>query len=271
MPNNLTFTEFVQSLLPKGALWKPRPPKGGYTFVVTKSGEYVVTKDGKYVVIGNDEDRVGFLQLLISGIGDNAESLNQSLQALAYIRDPMLTPILSDLEKEYGIITDETKPEEDRRIYLRGIKYARAGLGDLDYLQTALQNAGFDVQVHANNLATNPLQFYGGYGGILIVNKSSDETEDPAGMAITQRWNYTFFVGGDATRSEDGQIISIDRVLLTPDEQKAMAKIILKHKPLHSWCVAIVTNNDYFTLSSSDNWETSSTQGFDTGFWYGEI
>jgi hypothetical protein len=278
MPNVLTFADFVKALLPDGAFWRPADSVEGLIYVVSRAEEFATSRAGEYVLTRQQspDGRVGYYQLLIEGIGDNAEAMYDSLDRLAYIRDPAKTDILSDLEREFGVVTDESLSEESRREYLGGVKYARAGTGDLDFLQNALNNAGFAVQVHNNSPAVNPISYYGGGGGILIVNKSSDEDANPVGMTPNEVWNYTFFVGGNVTRAEDGRITDITPVVLNETEQKAMAKIILKHKPLHSWCVAVVTNDDFFTLSSDTTWQTSTTQGFGNddqttgGYWFWE-
>ena len=264
MPNVITFTEFVKVLLPEGAFWEPIDNASDYTYVIDRSGNYVTDRTGDLVITRDSSERdSGGYQLILEGIGDNVEAMYDNISRLAYIREPEKTDILDDLEREYGILKDDNLTEAERREYLSGVKYARAGTGGLDYLQNALNNAGFAVQVHSNTPAINPISMY--VGGLLIVNKSFDEDEDPLGMTYQERWAFTFFIGGNATRADDGRITSITPVVLTTDEQKAMAKIVLKHKPEHSWCVAVVTSNDYFTLSSDTTWQTSTTQGYGDG------
>lgn len=113
-----------EALLPKGAAWEP--------------------------IIDGDFDK------LLSGIGDNAELMREFLKNLANIRDPKLTPILKDLEKEYGLVTNTQISESDRRNQLAAIKYAKRHKGTFDELQSVLQAAGFDVVIVPNYPAIDP-------------------------------------------------------------------------------------------------------------------
>jgi len=114
----------LNSLLPDGPLWEP------------KSG--------------------GDFDLFLDGISGGIETIRIALEQLAFIRDPYRTPILSDLEKEYGIITKDNISTEDRIAQLATKIYERSGTGSKDNLQNALQRAGFDVLVHSNSPAIDP-------------------------------------------------------------------------------------------------------------------
>jgi hypothetical protein len=122
--------EFYESLLPKGTFWRP--------------------------VVG------GFLDNFLDGIGDNLQEIYEFLRGLARIRNPYLTPYLSDLEKEYGIITDLRLSEETRRQILAAAVYAAPGTGSQTDLQTALHTAGFtNLFVYQNSPAVDPRRFLG--------------------------------------------------------------------------------------------------------------
>ena len=115
----------LNSLLPEGAFWTP--------------------------AAGDDYD------LLLEGIADNSESLYQVLKQLADIRNPERTPVLDDLEKEYGIIPATLATEAERRSRLKAFIYRRAGTGSAELLQSKLREAGFDdVYVHENSPAVDP-------------------------------------------------------------------------------------------------------------------
>jgi hypothetical protein len=122
--------EMLDDLLPPGALWKP-------------------------------EEEEGF-DLLLDGMAENYEHVRAFLSVLSDIRNPNLTPILSDLEREYGVSTDLLLTEEVRRQRLAAQVYARSGTGTIDDMQNALDNAGFDVQVHSNDPAVDPNLFIAG-------------------------------------------------------------------------------------------------------------
>lgn len=115
----------LNSLLPSGAFWEP-------------SAE-------------SDYDN------LLEGIASNSEIVYQHLKQLSYLRDPDRTPILSDLEKEYGVIPIPLSTESERRARLKALMYNRTSTGAWDFLQQKLRDAGFtDVYVHPNDPAVDP-------------------------------------------------------------------------------------------------------------------
>lgn len=171
-----------EALLPEGSIWTPKP-------------------DG-----GLDE--------LLEGMGTADENVIDFLASLASLRDPATTTILSDLEKEYGIVPAATLTEAERRQALSTIVYQDRSTGSAQELQTVLQSNGFDVQVHENSPAVDPDLFLNAFflmyadgpnafagfiplagppstavagktGGILLVN----------GFSGTQRADYLSYAG----------------------------------------------------------------------------
>lgn len=96
---------------------------------------------------------------LFNGISANAEVPRAFLAQLSDIRNPFKTTILSDLEREYGILTNENIPEDTRRQRLASLVYASASHGSEDDLQSALDAAGFNVLIHQNDPAVDPAIF----------------------------------------------------------------------------------------------------------------
>lgn len=133
----------------------------------------------------------GDFDKFLDGISENSEVVREFLASLAFIRDCQNTPILSDLEKEYGLQPNGRLSLQERIDRLCAAKTSRSGFG-ADYMQDKLQQAGFDVQVHINNPPVDPDLFlfeafnayfgfetsvfgnenaiFGGVGGELIVN-----------------------------------------------------------------------------------------------------
>lgn len=116
--------QVLEALLPPGPLWVP-------------------------------EEGAGFDQLL-EGLAESAETIREFLGGLARLRSPELTPILDDLEREFGIIPDTALNETIRRARLLAAKTATDGDGTADFMQAQLRAAGFDVYVHVNNPPVNP-------------------------------------------------------------------------------------------------------------------
>lgn len=98
----------------------------------------------------------GDLDLLFDGMADNVEVVTDFLQCLPCVRNPQKTPILSDLEREYGKKTDDRLTEQERRDSLSALIHQGDNNGSKDDLQNALNAAGFGVQVHENSPAVDP-------------------------------------------------------------------------------------------------------------------
>lgn len=104
-------------------------------------------------VIDGDYDK------LLEGIADADEDVLSDLQQLKYIRDPQKTQYLSDLEKEYGIITNTSLTEQTRRNALQSKMTEKNTGGRFEPLQNALTDSGFDLQVHVNDPPVDPAIF----------------------------------------------------------------------------------------------------------------
>jgi hypothetical protein len=264
---SLSYKDILTSLLPDGELWRPAEGEGFDKF--------------------------------LEGMGQNEDRIREYLASLAELRNPDKTSLLGDLEKEFGIKTNDNISEADRRAQLAGAMYARRTNGSRDFLQTQLQRAGFDVYVYDNAPAVDPdlliagqAQMYCGealaqcgeplaqcadFEGELIVNGDifttnpnylvlcgealaqcgeatalagnfSGVTLDPveyevpdgAGTEVERWWNFIFFVGGEVTRGGSGEIVSLGFVDIPIQSRKTFKRLILKYKPMHSWCAAAV-------------------------------
>lgn len=254
--------DVLNSLLPKGSVWTP--------------------------FTNSDLDK------FLEGQADNYDQVLNRILDLSNIRNPELTPILEELEREYGISKNESLTEAQRRAFLNSYIFGSQGNGTPDDMEQRLQDAGFDVQVHTNDPAQDPqvildqqFKMYAGgpnayagrpdafarrVGGELIVNGdkyrqspmyksvaggssayagnasmfagSFEETETlkieypvPTNPAD---WPLLWYVGGDATRDIDGKITSIEQILQPEELRNEFLKIILRYKPLHTWCISVV-------------------------------
>lgn len=145
----------------------------------------------------------GYMDGLHNGMAANMQVVHDFIAQLANIRNPASTPILSDLETEYGISSSDGLNEAQRRLILRSRMYSRGNKGQYWVLQNAINLAGFTgVNVIPNDPPVNPVTFISGtsqmccrgsnayagyytgasappysafaavYGGLLIVNGS---------------------------------------------------------------------------------------------------
>jgi len=114
----------LEALLPEGAIWQIKP--GG-----------------------------GF-DLFYNGEAANLETIKLFLQKLANIRNPYLTELLDELEKEYGISPNPSLTDAEKRQNLATIMFGSDADGTDDFLEDQLQSAGFNAQVYQNDPAINP-------------------------------------------------------------------------------------------------------------------
>lgn len=230
MPESVS-RSVLNALLPPGAAWVP----------------------------AEDKD----MDLLFDGIAENNEVIRLFLGSLADIRDPQRTPILDDLEKEFGVSFNSSLTEQERRDQLSSAKTANKGNGSASFMQTKLQQSGFDLQVHANDPAVDPdillangfnvyfdgvnaffgnsLATFGRTAGFLVVN--GDEQFDTFSVpASSDAWPFIFFIGGDATRNgTTGALELINVASVDISRRGELLRLIVKYKPLHSWCGLLVS------------------------------
>lgn len=98
----------------------------------------------------------GDLDNFLDGMAQNDDDIMDAIACLSVIRDPFRTPILADLEREYGVVTDLRIDEDTRRNQLASLVFQGDNNGSKDDLQNALVAAGFPVQVHENSPAVDP-------------------------------------------------------------------------------------------------------------------
>ena len=184
----------VRSAMPKGSAWNPKP--------------------------GGD------LDLTLEATGDIIKLICDRMENARYVRNPKKTFILDDLEREFGILKNNLLTEQERRNNLDAKKNQAPGGGTKDDLQDALDNAGFNLQVHKNDPSVDPAIFltqnfqmvagggnaYAGFtldginidafagliGGDLLVN----------GSVFNQYPAYTMQAGGVSAFAENGDAIA---------------------------------------------------------------
>jgi len=101
----------------------------------------------------------GDLDKVLQASAENHQEVKDFLQQLQDLRNPLLSLIFEDLEKEFGIAKNEGLTETERRAYLKVKMFSRGGTGTNPDLQTALDDAGFDLLVHDNDPAVDPAIF----------------------------------------------------------------------------------------------------------------
>lgn len=117
----------IDAALPDGSIWNPEPD--------------------------------GDLDKLLDGSAENLETLRLFLSGIKDVRNPALTDYLDELEREFGVLTNMSLTDAQRRAQLHPLVYGRGGGGTIDDMQTALDNAGFNVTVYANDPAVDPDPF----------------------------------------------------------------------------------------------------------------
>lgn len=98
----------------------------------------------------------GDLDKYLDGQSDNYDSILAFLRQLSKIRDPLTTPLLEELEREYGLSKNDSLTEDERRAFLQSFVFNSEDSGTPEDLERRLQDAGFDVFVYANDPAQDP-------------------------------------------------------------------------------------------------------------------
>lgn len=225
MPN--VSRESINALLPQGAIWVPAE--------------------------GLD------LDLLLEGVSDSLELIREDVSGLAYLRSPLLTNNLDDLEKEFGLIKNTSLTEDERRQALQSTKTNNNGTGTGDFMQKALRDAGFDLRVYINDPPTDPAPFvdtqfqwhfgdvdnaiygnenmvYGRSAGELIVNGiNDDQFSTPTNP---DHYGMVFFIGGNGSARSiiTGELVQISSAQIPFSRSSELLRLITRYKPAHSWC-----------------------------------
>jgi len=204
----------------------------------------------------NDFDR------FIDGLSAGSNDAYSILKQLGILRNPELIDedLLGDLEREYGIISNESITIQERRDILESTMFAKPGTGSFTDLQTILNNAGFNVIVTPNDPAIDPNIIFASVGFMwadfgtsranyieavtsnpieIIVNTPYDSIENYKIIpGVHERWNYVFFVGGAASGWPSAPHIA--SASIPSASRGAFINLILKYKPLHSWCIPVI-------------------------------
>jgi hypothetical protein len=223
----------LDALLPQGSIWSPM--------------------DG------------GGLDQLLEGVAANSEAVRQELSALAVLRNPLLTTMLADLEREYGVLPDPLLDEATRRARLNTVANMTNSDGSAVTLESVLRSAGFDLYVHVNDPPVDPALFSGemvvngdtyehSYYGATTAGSVDAVCGDVDAMCGDQAsfeqklikygaptdpgyWPLVFFVGGTATRWAGGELLSIEEASPPVARYAELIALINKYKPMHAWCV----------------------------------
>lgn len=179
--------------------------------------------------IWEPEEEEGLDQLL-DGMAENSEIVRAYIATLADVRRPSKTTLLADLEKEFGIITNTNLTDEARRIQLAAVKFSKGGNGSKDFLEDALQSAGFDVFVYENDPPVDP-------GGILDSNEFSVAGHENklAAILASDDWPLVFFVGGTATFGGGGELTDLEYGFVNVDSIPVFNKLLKNIIPMHAW------------------------------------
>ncbi len=126
MPKSL-LKSAIDAVMPKGSIWTPK--------------------------IG------GFFEALLIGLAESLEIVRLQLASLADIRNAKLTPVLDELERDYGVAFNPNLTEAERRAALFSRINAIDNTGSREELEKAIQLAGFPLFVYSNSPAVDPTKF----------------------------------------------------------------------------------------------------------------
>lgn len=216
-------------------------------------------------------DPNGDLSKLFEGLAEDYQDIYDVLNNLANIRDPRLTDVLSDLEREYGIVSDTSLSDSVRRQMLAHIVYRRPTTASWEHLQNALIDAGFtNLLVTQNNPVVDPADVSSGAGDLLVngnlytdqspayymavgsdiayvghsrgycgyylkFNKTLKTYSIPTEINAHWTWRYIFWVGGAASGWPSSPVVAQANV--DSQRETQLKNLILRYKPSFTWCV----------------------------------
>lgn len=220
----MQYRKVIDALLPPGSLWVPE----------------------------DDRD----LDKLLDGVSASGEAYRIDMADLANLRDAQKTPLLDDLETEYGLVSGALS-ETDRRDRLSAAITSGGGDGTAEFLESQLRKAGFDIYVHVNDPPVDPSLFLFAGGGAITGNENAicgrtDAYTSNSGdfLAIVNGdildssydiptdpgyWPSIFFVGGLATRDGSGAITGIAHAEVDIARKDELFATVVKHKPVWTW------------------------------------
>ena len=219
----------LDSLLPPGALWVPKE--------------------------GGDFD------LLLDGIADNYTEIITFLESLAHLKDPQRTTILSDLEKEYGVLTNTTLTTQERRDRLTAQKNDRISTGSIDFMPDKIRASGFDLYVFQNDPPVDPNLFAGSLFNVFfgsstayfgnsqfyfkkidyfLIANGQDVLDDQLILGVgSDYWPLVFFIGIAGDRDPvTNEITELYAAEIPATRREELAKLVMKYKPMHAWAAA---------------------------------
>lgn len=143
--------------------------------------------------------------LMLKGSGAAFDNVIEDYDAMSKLRNPIETALFEDLEREFGIVSNSTVSEANRRATLNAIKYAKRGSGSYSYLQNMLRAAGFNVNVLPMvpwlNEDTELISMSFDFGNDIIVNSVRYDTTyvniGQLGETLFQLGEPSCMVGGD--------------------------------------------------------------------------
>lgn len=130
----------LDSALPRGPIWQVAP--------------------------GEDLDK------FYDAVAENYEVYREQAEAIADLRNPEKTSVLSDLELEFGVLPNEALTEAQRRAYVAGVIGDRGATCSAEWLESKLNDMGFDVRVYPNDppIDPYPVLLAAGADASLVVN-----------------------------------------------------------------------------------------------------
>jgi len=195
--------------------------------------EYGIAKNASLT----DIQRRQFLQAFIFGSQENGtdEELQRRLRdagfdVFVYPNDPAQDPLVI-LDQAFRMVAGGQNAFAGRVD-----AFARRQGGELIVNQDQFKEVP-DFKVTAGgtvSFAGNIAAFAGSFSGTVA------EKIDYVVPANPKDWPLLFFVGGDAEFDIDGRITSLETVLQPKELRNEFLKIILKYKPLHTWCISVV-------------------------------
>jgi hypothetical protein len=162
---------------------------------------------------------------LLEGIAENTEAVRLDMDALRNIRNPWMTPMLTDLELEFAVTPISGATEAERRERLAVVMYQRGALPTYEFLQGKLRAAGFDVYVYPNSPAVDPRIFLNEAFNMVCGDllPGGNDAQCGEAEAICAKSGGELLVNGDLMENRIDYLVICDEALAQCGEATALA------------------------------------------------
>lgn len=261
------YKDLLSSLLPEGNIWVPAPEKGLDLFLDGMGeneerirqflADLAYLRDPYRTILLSDLEKEYGIK---TNLNISEEDRRSQLAGIMFARRATGTKtfLQGQLQQAgFPLYVYDNAPAVDPNTVAFGLAQIYCGEPLAQCGEPLAQCASFDAELIVNgNLYESTIDYLvqcgeplaqcgeptalaGNYSGVTL-NPIEYEIPSGVGTEYERWWNLIFFVGGNVTRGGSGEILSIEFVDIPIQNRAVLRTLILKYKPMHSWCVLCV-------------------------------